>query len=121
MSRTKTCGFGFGLKRILSFPKLSCCILGLTAASLLAPGAAWAADVFWNDAAGGNWSDGTKWSTGSPPGPADNAFITLDGTYTVNLNVNATVASLSLGAAAGTQTLELVGRTLTLDGSSIVG
>ncbi len=45
-----------------------------------------AVDVTWNDASGGNFTDGTKWDTGTPPGPGDNAIITLDGTYSVVLD-----------------------------------
>jgi hypothetical protein len=91
-------------------------VLGLTASGVQA------ADVTWTNAASGNWSDGGNWSTGSPPGASDNAIITLDGTYTVNLNVNATVASLNLGGSSGTHTLKIAdGTMLTLDGDSTVG
>ncbi|RMF59324.1 MAG: hypothetical protein D6748_06680, partial [Calditrichaeota bacterium] len=69
-------------------------------------------DVFWNNPSGGNWSDGTNWDTGLAPQPGDNVFITLDGTYTITLDVNMDVNSLALGAATGTQTLAATSRTL---------
>ena len=86
----------------------------------LAADGVWAEDVFWDNATGGDWNTGTNWDTGTPPDASDNAFITLDGTYTVTLDVHATVAGLTLGAAAGTQTLQMVARTLTLSGPSVV-
>ena len=42
-------------------------------------------------------------------------------TYTVTLDVAAQVASLTVGAGSGTQTLAIAGQTLTLDGASSVG
>jgi hypothetical protein len=77
--------------------------------------------VFWTNAAGGNWSAGANWSTGTPPGPTDTALITLDGTYAVTLDVNATVAALTLGGASGQQSLSATSRTLTIAGASTVG
>ncbi|MGQ0722233.1 MAG: hypothetical protein ACT4PE_11790, partial [Candidatus Eiseniibacteriota bacterium] len=77
------------------------------------------ATVTWINASGGAWNSPGNWDTGVP-GAADSALITLDGTYTVTLDVNATVASLTLGGASGTQTLSASGRTLTLGGASSV-
>ncbi len=76
--------------------------------------------VRWINAEGGTWSTGGNWSTGAPPGPGEKALITLEGDYTVTLDVDATVAGLTLGDASGTQTLEMVSRTLTLNGSSSI-
>ena len=62
----------------------------------------------WTNAAGGDWNDAANWSGAAVPGPADDACVTLDGTYTVT-NTTAPqidVGSLTLGAASGTQTLE---------------
>ncbi|MCK6486530.1 MAG: thrombospondin type 3 repeat-containing protein, partial [Phycisphaerae bacterium] len=73
-------------------------------------------DVYWINPAGGNWSTPGNWSGGAVPGAGDNAFIVLDGTYTVTMDVNPSIASLTLGAASGTQTLTMAGRTLTLNG-----
>src|SRR4051812_32206399 len=41
-----------------------------------------AADVYWTNAAGGNWSVPANWSTGALPGAGDNVFIVSNGTYT---------------------------------------
>ncbi len=76
--------------------------------------------VFWTNASGGNWSDGANWSTGTPPAPTDTVFITLDGTYTVTLNTNTTVAFLTVGAGSGTQTLFQNTNTLTIDSAALV-
>ncbi|HXV90513.1 MAG TPA: Ig-like domain-containing protein, partial [Gemmatimonadales bacterium] len=76
--------------------------------------------TFWTNAAGGNWSAGANWSTGVAPGPTDTAYITLDGTYTVTLDVNPTITGLVLGAASGSQTLTGTGRTVTLGGAAAV-
>ena len=87
----------------------------LAVVSLAGAAPALAQVVSWINPAGGDWFEGSNWDAGSPPGPGDIAAITLDGTYTVTLDVDTTVAGLTLGAASGTQTLEMVSRTLTLD------
>ena len=70
-------------------------------------------EVHWINAAGGSWSVGSNWSTGTPPTAEQTVFIDEPGTYTVTLNVNAAVNSLSLGATSGVQTLTTgSGRTL---------
>lgn len=74
----------------------------------------------WNSASGGNWGDATKWTPSGVPAAGDDAVITLAGTYTVTLNVNSQVASLTLGGSSGTQTLSMSANTLTLDGASTV-
>ncbi|MFN7966949.1 MAG: right-handed parallel beta-helix repeat-containing protein, partial [Acidobacteriota bacterium] len=74
----------------------------------------------WNNAAGGNWSVGTNWTPNGVPATTDDVQITLAGTYTVTLDVSSTVASLTLGAATGTQTLSIAANTLTLSGASSV-
>lgn len=80
------------------------------------------ADIEWITPTGGNWSVATNWSGGVVPGPADRAIIDRPGTYTVTVNVNATVAGLTLGSGTGTQTLLVnnSSRILTLDGPSAV-
>ncbi|MFN8178933.1 MAG: T9SS type A sorting domain-containing protein [bacterium] len=79
----------------------------------------WGATVSWINASGGVWSSPSNWDSGVP-GASDDAVITLAGTYTVTLDVNASVASLTLGGASGTQTLSASSRTLTLGGASAV-
>jgi|GEM_PF-6382008 len=80
-----------------------------------------AADVHWVNPAGGTFSNGSNWDTGIPPGPGDTAFITLDGTYNVVLDSDASIHALTLGGASGTQALSLSSRTLTLSGTGAVG
>ena len=110
--------------RLLRTQRLAIGTLGAAAAlalalALIASPAA-AADISWANALGGNWNTGANWSGGSPPGASDNAIITLAGTYTVTLDVNATVAGLTLGGATGVQTLLASNRTLTLNGASTI-
>ncbi|RME85977.1 MAG: hypothetical protein D6775_01350, partial [Caldilineae bacterium] len=76
--------------------------------------------VHWKDPVSGNWSDPTKWDTGSVPTSSDNVFITVAGSYAVTLDVNAEVNSLTLGGSSGAQTLSIGGPTLTLNGASTV-
>lgn len=72
-------------------------------------------EVHWTNAAGGLWSVGTNWSTGAPPTPEQTALIDLPGTYTVTMNVDASVNALTLGASSGVQTLSTTSnRTLTV-------
>jgi hypothetical protein len=88
------------------------------AGALCYPGTCKAADVSWNKATGGNWNVATNWNTGTVPGPGDNVSITLPGVFTVTLNANASVASLTVGGDAGIQTLAIASSiyTLTLNG-----
>ena len=82
-----------------------------------------AADITWTNAAGGDWSNSANWNSGAGPvpGPGDVAHITTNGTYTVNLDVDATVAGLELGAANGIQTLSVIKNTLILNGPATIG
>jgi hypothetical protein len=96
-------------------------VLAFLGLSLLAPSVARAATVSWVNAAGGAWSQGSNWNTGTPPGQTDDVVITLTGTYTVTLDVDAKVASLTLGATSRTQTLSLPSNVLTLTAGSTVG
>ncbi|MDX1420727.1 MAG: hypothetical protein R3181_12225, partial [Rubricoccaceae bacterium] len=60
----------------------------------------------WTNAGGGLWSDAGNWDDGVPDA-ADDACLTLDATYTVDLDVDATVNSLTLGAMSGANTQAL--------------
>ena len=80
-----------------------------------------AATVTWNKPAGGNWTTASNWSPAVVPGPGDSAAITLAGTYTVTLDSNAHVASLTLGGATGAQTLANGGANLIVDGAIAIG
>lgn len=80
-----------------------------------------ASSVQWINAAGGAWSNGANWSTGAPPAAGDSAIIGLSGSYTVTVDVNATVAWLDVGGATGTQTVSLGSTTLTVDSGATFG
>ena len=62
----------------------------------------------WTNPQGGDWRDGRNWSNGTPTLECD-AFITLDGTYTVEVGApawhNGRVRNLTIGGDSGTQTL----------------
>jgi Tol biopolymer transport system component len=91
-------------------------LLLLIAATALAP----AGDLVWTNTSGGNWSIASNWNPNQSPGAGDNAIITNEGSYTVTLDVDVAVASLSLGGAVGTQTFSAFSRTLTLNGASAI-
>jgi hypothetical protein len=80
-------------------------------------GVAFGAEISWSNASGGNWSVGSNWTGGSVPGTADTAIISMDGTYTVTLDGDTTVAALTLGGSTGTQTLSLSSKSLTVGGN----
>jgi len=86
-----------------------------------------ATDVFWINPAGGNWNVAANWQDGvganRVPVANDAVFITLDSPVTVNLNVNATVKSLTIGNAtnATTQTFTKAAQTLTVTAGGAVG
>src|SRR5205809_1367107 len=79
-----------------------------------------AGDVQWTNPLGGNWSVPGNWSSGIVPGSSDGVLITNAGTYTVTLDVDATVANLTLGGSSGTQTFSASSRTFTLNGVSVI-
>ena len=78
------------------------------------------ATLTWTNTAGGAWTTAANWSPNQVPAAADNASITNSGTYTVTLDANTTVASLTLGGTSGTQTFSASSRTLTLNGASAI-
>ena len=80
-----------------------------------------AADVVWTNASSGNWATAANWSPNQVPGAGDNAFITNNGTYTVTVNANTTVNSMTVGGTSGAQTLTLTSGTLTVGAGSDVG
>ncbi len=95
-------------------------IYGSTEVMLTVVASSQAPVVSWINALGGNWSVGTNWSTGTVPTPADSVEVTLPGTYTVTVDVPATVAFVNVGGASGTQTLAIAGQTLTLGNGGAV-
>jgi hypothetical protein len=92
-----------------------------------AAAAAQACSDSWMSPVSGSWGDGANWSTGKSPETGDDACITQPGTYTVMLAPYTpqeaaariaggdTVASLTIGAGAGTgtQTLDIAGQSFT--------
>ena len=80
-----------------------------------------AADIYWTNTAGGNWSVAANWSSGSVPSSTDNVFIISNGTYTVTLNVSATVSNLTVGAVTGMQTFSNSANNLTLKAAALFG
>jgi hypothetical protein len=78
------------------------------------------ATVYWTNASGGLWSTASNWSTGAVPGSGDNAVISAVGTYSVTLDVDATLAGLTIGGPSGTQTLVVQNHTLTVHGAGTV-
>lgn len=73
--------------------------------------------VTWLNAADGNWSDGTNWSTGSPPTASEAAVISVDGTYTVTVDADVGVESITLGGAANGPTVVADGWTVSATGT----
>jgi hypothetical protein len=68
----------------------------------------------WAAASSGSWGTASAWSAGRVPTTTDNVCITLPGTYTVTIApigsaAGQSVASLTLGATSGTQTLDVSG------------
>ncbi|HYV97026.1 MAG TPA: hypothetical protein VE967_06205 [Gemmatimonadaceae bacterium] len=59
----------------------------------------------WTNASGGNWSTAASWSLGHVPTATEDVRIVAAGSYTVLLDVDATMATLQLGGPSGTQTL----------------
>ncbi len=88
-------------------------------------GSAGGGTIRWARPLSGNWNNPDNWLPADGrkrvPGPGDLAFIDVDGNYTVNLDVDATVSGLNLGARNGRQVLAVRNNTLTLDGRSRVG
>ena len=59
----------------------------------------------WTNTLGGSWHVAANWSPNFVPGSGDKAFITTDGTYTVNITASIPVTTFDLGGGSGTPTL----------------
>ncbi len=80
-----------------------------------------AAIVSWVNPVDGNWSDGANWSTGLQPTESEAALITVDGTYTVTVDGNHSVANVLIGGTTGQQTLHITaGNYLQVNGAVTV-
>ena len=80
------------------------------------------ATLAWTNTAGGNWSVAANWDPNQVPGSNDTAQInSAAGTYTVTVDVNATVNSLVVGGAvSGVQNLQVPnGVTLTMSSATV--
>ncbi len=79
-----------------------------------------AGSTHWINSAGGLWSDPANWNPATVPGPC--TFVTIDapGTYTVQLDQDAEIYNLTLGANTGSQTLDTQGRNLYLHDGSVI-
>ena len=78
------------------------------------------ATIVWTNTAGGNWSAAVNWSPNLMPSINDSAYITNNGTYTVTLDVAASITAITLGGASGTQTLTVNNPMLILSGAGVV-
>jgi T5SS/PEP-CTERM-associated repeat protein len=95
-----------------------CTLTASIAALLLAPGSLHAADRYWIDSAGGNFSPNSKWSLTAggaggaiAPGVSDVANFTLNNTYTVEFFVSPTNTDLNVDN--GNVTFDLNGNSYT--------
>lgn len=80
--------------------------------------------VYWDRDPGQqpHWNIGANWSSGMVPTASDDVVIDLPGTYRVDIiNSPAVAKSVTIGAATGEQTLELLGQNLTVSGSLTMG
>src|SRR5512138_1463664 len=80
-----------------------------------------AAVINWTNTNNGNWSVPANWNPNQVPTTNDTAVIANAGTFTVTLNIDAAIAGLIVGGESGTQTVNLAGQTLTLNGSGTIG
>jgi hypothetical protein len=75
----------------------------------------------WVGGTSSSWNETSNWSPAAVPGVNDTALITMDGEYSVVLDVDATVSKIVLGGSTGSQTLSLSNSTLTINGDFEVG
>ncbi len=75
--------------------------------------------ITWTNFAGGNWSDPANWNPNQVPTATNDVQITVPGTYTIVLDVDAQVAAFTLGASIGKQTFNNTGRLFNADLSFI--
>src|SRR5690242_8246106 len=88
------------MKNLIRLSRPVCSFAALVTAGMLFTTGANALDLVWFGGTG-DWNASGNWSiNGIPvtqvPGPADNAFITNSGTYTVTLSAASTVGSVTV-------------------------
>ncbi len=76
--------------------------------------------VCWKQPVSGSWDLDSSWNSGRVSIPEDHVCINRNGVYTVSLDIDATVAGLTVGGEEGTAELEVVEATLTLTGDAQV-
>ncbi len=110
--------FAFAFVKISSrYSGASLILIGL---ALLKPSYATAADLVWIGGTGA-WDAAPNWSPPQLPGPVDRVYITNNGTYTVTVDrSDPVIGGLTLGGAAGAQTLALDRTIFTLVSESTV-
>ena len=67
-----------------------------------------------------NWNNAANWTPNGLPTAVDTVDITNDGTYTVTLDVDASVAKIRLGGSADIQILILSSKTLNIETDFII-
>jgi hypothetical protein len=80
--------------------------IGVSVASSSSP-------ISWNAAVSGNWNTGSNWSSGTVPGAANQADISVAGTYAVMSTQNNTVGSLDISDTSAI--LSIINSTFTLN------
>jgi len=79
------------------------------------------ANISWTNTSGGNWNVAANWDSGTVPGANDNAFVTNNGSYTVTIDTDTSINTLTVGGGSGTQILSQVAATFTINGAGTVG
>ncbi|MBI3867566.1 MAG: hypothetical protein HY299_03460 [Verrucomicrobia bacterium] len=98
-----------------------CLILCPLLALCLAPGILTGDEITWTNKAGGNWNVPANWLPSRLPLPGDDVYVTNGGAYTLTLNVDTTVNSLTVGGPAGQQTFFSNGRRLSVGQTLFLG
>jgi hypothetical protein len=73
---------------------------------------AFADTMNWSNAGGGDWNDPANWSPNQVPEAGDIANITANGSYTVMMDTDVTLAELNVGGPSGQQTVSVVNSVL---------
>ena len=102
---------------LLSKRVLAClgAFFGLTVSTL------YGATITWTNTSGGVWSSPLNWSPNIVPRGSDTVQITAAGTYTVRVDTNVAIQSLTLGGASGAQILTNNTQTMGITNSCLVG
>ncbi|SPE51110.1 exported hypothetical protein [Verrucomicrobia bacterium] len=72
------------------------------------------ATISWTNTGGGFWSVPANWDAHLVPRSSDSVLITAAGTYTVTVDTNVSIIGLTLGGAAGLQTLTNSNQTMAI-------